>query len=108
MIQDHDELLKEYIEIIEMTDDTKPDLNKPYLKYGLSFICILFITYKGQNCRIFRFGYIDINMVVIDDLLPNFVGNDEYTDTIFLLGDKIFVVDETFLQYMEKGGEFLV
>ncbi len=49
-----------------------------------------------------------MNMVVMDNLLPNFVGNDEYIDAIFLLDDEIFVIDEVFLQYMEEGGEFLV
>ncbi len=49
-----------------------------------------------------------MSMVVIGDLLPNFVGNNEYIDAIFLLGDEIFVVDEAFLQYIEEGDEFLV
>ncbi len=44
----------------------------------------------------------------MNDLLPNFVDNDEYIDTIFLLGDEIFVVDEAFLQYIEEDGKFLV
>ncbi len=47
-------------------------------------------------------------MVAIGGLLPNFVGNSKYIDTIFLLGNEIFVVDKAFLQYMEEGGEFLV
>ncbi len=47
-------------------------------------------------------------MVVIGSLLPNFVGNDECIDVIFLLGDEIFVVDEAFLQYIEEDGEFLI
>ncbi len=50
----------------------------------------------------------DMSMVVIGGLLPNFVGNGEYIDTIFLLGDEIFIVDKAFLQYMKEGGEFLV
>ncbi len=108
MIQDYGELFKGYIEVIEMTDDTELDLDKLYLEYSLLFICILFVVYKGQDCRAFRFGCIDMNMVVIDDLLPNFVGNGEYIDIIFLLDDEIFVVDEVFLQYMEEGNEFLV
>ncbi len=36
-------------------------------------------------------------MVVMDSLLPNFVGNDECIDMIFLLDDEIFVIDEVFL-----------
>ncbi len=83
MIQDYDELFKGYIEVVEMADNTKPDLDKLYLEYGLSFICILLVVYEGQDCRIFGFGYMDMSMVVIDGLLPNFVGNDEYIDTIF-------------------------
>ncbi len=47
-------------------------------------------------------------MVVMDGLLPNFIGNDEYIDAIFLLDDEIFVVDEAFLQYMEESDEFLI
>ncbi len=108
MIQDHGELFKKYVEVIEMADDTEPDLNKPYLKYGLSFICILFVTYESQDYLAFGFGCMDISVVVTDSLLPNFVGNSECIDTIFLLGDEIFVVDEAFLQYMEENGEFLV
>ncbi len=108
MIQDHDELFKGYIEIVEMVDNTKPDLDKPYFKYSLSFICILFVTYKGQDCRAFRFGCMDMNVIAMDSLLPNFVGNDECIDAIFLLDDEILVVDKAFLQYMEEDGEFLV
>ncbi len=108
MIQNHGELLKEYIEVIEMADDIKPDLDKPYLEYNLSFICVLFVTYEGQDYRTFRFGCMDMNVVTMGGLLPNFVDNDEHIDTIFLLDDEIFVVDEAFLQYMEEGGEFLV
>ncbi len=108
MIQDHGELLKGYIEVIEMTNNTELDLDKPCLEYGLSFICVLFVTYKGQDCRAFGFDCMDMSVVVTDDLLPNFVGNDKHTDTIFLLNDEIFVVDEAFLQYIEEGGEFLV
>ncbi len=91
-----------------MTNDTESDLDKPYLEYSLSLVCILFVAYEGQDCRTFRFDYIDMNIVIIDNLLPNFVDNDEYTDTIFLLGNEIFVVDKTFLQYMEEDGKFLV
>ncbi len=94
MIQNHGELLKGCVEVVEMTDDTEPDLDKSCLEYGLSFICILFVIYEGQDCRIFGFGCIDMNMVVIGGLLPNFVGSGECIDTIFLLGDEIFVVDE--------------
>ncbi len=97
MIQDYDELFKEYIEIIEMADDMESDLDKLYLEYDLLFICILFVVYEGQDYRTFRFGYIDMNVVVMDNLLSNFVGNGEYVDTIFLLDDEIFVVDEIFL-----------
>ncbi len=50
----------------------------------------------------------DMNVVVTGGLLPNFVGNDEYIDIVFLLDDEIFVVDEAFFQYMEEGGKFLV
>ncbi len=49
-----------------------------------------------------------MSMIVIGGLLPNFVGNGERIDVIFLLDDEIFVIDEAFLQYMEEGGEFLV
>ncbi len=49
-----------------------------------------------------------MNVIIMGDLLSNFVGNDEYIDAIFLLDDEIFVIDEAFLQYMEKDGEFLV
>ncbi len=108
MIQDHGELFKGCIEIVEMADDIESDLDKLYLEYGLSFICILFVAYKNQDCQAFGFGCIDMNVVVTDNLLPNFVGNGECTDTIFLLNDEIFVVDEAFLQYMEEGDEFLV
>ncbi len=38
----------------------------------------------------------DMNVVVTDSLLPNFIGSDEYIDTIFLLDDEIFVIDEAF------------
>ncbi len=72
------------------------------------FICILFVTYEGQNCQAFGFGCIDMNVVVMGSLLSNFVGNGECIDVIFLLDDEIFVVDEAFLQYMKEGGEFLV
>ncbi len=108
MIQDYGELFKGCIEIVEMTDNTKPDLDKPCLEYGLSFICVLFVAYEGQDCRVFGFGYMGMNVVVMDSLLPNFVGNSECIDTIFLLDDEIFVVDEAFLQYMEENSEFLV
>ncbi len=91
-----------------MTDNIEPDLDKPCFEYGLSFICILFVTYEGQNCRTFGFGCMGMNVVVIDSLLPNFVGNNEYIDTIFLLDNEIFVIDEAFLQYMEEDGEFLI
>ncbi len=97
MIQNHNKLLKGYIEIVEITNDAKPDLNKLYFEYSLSFIYILFIVYKDQDCRTFGFGCIDMNVIVINNLLPNFVGNNEHIDAIFLLGDKIFVVDEVFL-----------
>ncbi len=50
----------------------------------------------------------DMNVVVIGGLLPNFIDNDEYIDVIFLLDDEIFVVDEAFFQYIEEGNEFLV
>ncbi len=108
MIQDHGELFKGYVEVIEMTNDIEPDLDKPYLEYNLLFICVLFITYEGQDCRTFRFGCMDMSVVVAGSLLPNFVGSGEHIDTIFLLNDEIFVVDEAFLKYMEEGGEFLV
>ncbi len=108
MIQDHDELFKRYVEIVKMMDDTEPNLDKPCFEYSLLFICILFVICDGQNGRTFRFGYIDMSVVVTDDLLPNFVGNNEYIDTIFLLDNEIFVVDEAFLQYIEEGDEFLV
>ncbi len=91
-----------------MADDTEPDLDKSYFEYGLSFICVLFVVYESQDCRAFGFGCIGMSMVVTDSLLPNFVGNDEHIDTIFLLDDEIFVVDEAFFQYMEEGGKFLV
>ncbi len=96
MIQDHGKMLKEYVEVVEMVDNVEVDLDKPYLEYGLLFICVLFVTYEGQDCRTFRFGCIDMNVVVIDNLLPNFVSNGEYIDAIFLLGDEIFVVNEAF------------
>ncbi len=108
MIQDHDKLFKRYIEVIEMIDDVKLDLNKPYFEYNLLFICILFVVYESQDCRTFRFGYMDINVVITGNLLPNFVGNDEHIDAIFLLDNEIFVIDKAFLQYMEEDGEFLV
>ncbi len=108
MIQDHDELFKKYIEIVEMANDIKPDLDKSCFKYSLLFICILFVTYKNQDCQTFGFDCMDMNMVVIDNLLPNFIDNDEHIDTIFLLDNKIFVVDEAFLQYIKEGDEFLV
>ncbi len=60
MIQDYSELFKRYVEVIEMADDTKPDLDKLYLEYDLLFICVLFIVCEGQNYRAFRFGCIDI------------------------------------------------
>ncbi len=108
MIQDHGKLFKGCVEVVEMADDTESDLDKSCLEYGLSFICVLFVAYKGQDCRAFGFGCIDMSVVVMGGLLPNFVGNDECTDAIFLLGDEIFVVDEAFLQYMEEDDEFLV
>ncbi len=108
MIQNHGELLKGCVEIVEMADNAEPDLDKPCFEYSLSFIRILFVTCEGQNCQAFRFGCMDMNVVATGDLLPNFVGNDEHTDAIFLLGDEIFVVDEAFLQYIEEGDEFLV
>ncbi len=108
MIQDYGELFKRYIEVIEMADDAEPDLDKSYLEYGLLFVCILFVIYEGQDCRTFRFGCIDMSMVVMNGLLPNFVGSGECIDAIFLLDDEIFVIDEAFFQYMEEGGEFLV
>ncbi len=97
MIQDYDELFKGCVEVVEMTDNIKSDLDKLYFEYNLLFICILFIVCEGQDCRTFRFDYIDMNMVVMDSLLPNFVGNDECIDMIFLLDDEIFVIDEVFL-----------
>ncbi len=108
MIQDHSELFKEYVEIVEMVDDMELDLNKLCFECSLSLVCVLFVAYEGQNCRAFGFGYIDMNVIVMDDLLSKFVGSNECIDAIFLLGDEIFVVDEAFLQYMEEGGEFLV
>ncbi len=96
MIQDYDELFKECVEIVEMTDDTKLDLDKLYFEYNLSFICVLLVIYEGQDYRTFRFGYMDMNIIVIDSLLPNFIDNDEYIDVIFLLDNEIFVVDEVF------------
>ncbi len=108
MIQDHGELFKGCVEIVEMADDTEPDLDKPCLEYSLSFIRVLFVACEGQDCRTFRFGCVGMSVVVTGGLLPNFVSNSERTDAIFLLGDEIFVVDEAFLQYMEEGGEFLV
>ncbi len=47
-------------------------------------------------------------MVATGGLLPNFIGNGECIDMIFLLDDEIFVIDEVFLQYIEEDGEFLV
>ncbi len=108
MIQDHNELFKGCIEVVEMTNDMELDLNKPYFEYNLLFICVLFVIYKNQNYRIFEFGYMNMNMVVMDDLLPNFVDNNEYIDAIFLLDDEIFVVDKAFLQYIKEDDEFLV
>ncbi len=108
MIQDHGELFKGYIEVVEMANDTKLDLDKPYLECGLLFICVLFVACEGQDCRAFRFGCIDMYVVITGNLLPNFVGNSERIDAIFLLDDEIFVVDEVFLQYIEEGDEFLV
>ncbi len=108
MIQNHDELLKGYIEIIEITNDTELNLNKLYFEYSLSFICILFVTYEGQDCRAFRFSCIDMNMIATNDLLSNFVSNNECINAIFLLDDEIFVIDEAFLQYIEEDDEFLV
>ncbi len=72
------------------------------------FVYILFVAYKGQDCRVFGFDYINMNVVVTGGLLPNFVGNDECIDATFLLDNKIFVVDEVFLQYIEEDEEFLV
>ncbi len=91
-----------------MADNTEPDLDKSYLEYDLSFICVLFVACEDQNCRAFGFDCIGMSVVVTDGLLPNFIGNGEHTDAIFLLDDEIFVVDEAFLQYMEESGEFLV
>ncbi len=108
MIQDYDELLKEYVEIVEITDNTESDLDKLYLEYNLSFICVLFVVYEDQDCRAFGFGCMGMSMVATGGLLSNFVGNNEHIDTIFLLDNEIFVVDEAFLQYMEEGDEFLV
>ncbi len=108
MIQDHGELLKGYVEIVEMANDTESDLDKPCFEYSLSFICVLFVACEGQDCRTFGFGCTGMSVVVTGGLLPNFVGSGEHIDAIFLLGDEIFVVDEAFLQYMEEGGEFLV
>ncbi len=96
VIQDYSELFKGYIEIVEMADNMELDLDKPCFEYGLLFTCVLFVAYEGQNCRVFGFGYMDMNMVVIGGLLPNFVGNNECIDVIFLLDDEIFVVDEAF------------
>ncbi len=97
MIQDHGELFKGYVEIVEMADDTELDLDKLYFEYNLSFIRVLFVAYKGQDCRAFRFGCMGMNMIATDGLLPNFVSSNEHIDAIFLLGDEIFVVDEAFL-----------
>ncbi len=47
MIQDHNELFKRCIEVVEMADNVKSDLDKSYFEYSLSFICVLFVTYKG-------------------------------------------------------------
>ncbi len=47
MIQDYDELFKGYIEVVEMMNDMELDLDKSYLEYGLSFICILFVAYES-------------------------------------------------------------
>ncbi len=96
MIQNHGELFKGCVEVVEMADNMELDLDKPCLECGLSFICVLFVACEGQDCRAFGFGCIDMSMVAMDSLLPNFVGNDEYIDAIFLLDDEIFVVDEAF------------
>ncbi len=90
-----------------MIDDTESDLDKPYLEYNLLFICILLIIYENQGCRTFRFGHMDMSMVIIDSLLPNFVDSNECIDAIFLLDDEVFVV-EAFLQYIKEDDEFLV
>ncbi len=108
VIQDHGELFKGCVEVVEMADNIELDLDKSCFEYSLLFICILFVICEGQDCRAFGFGYMGMNMVVMGGLLPNFVGNDECIDAIFLLDDEIFVVDEAFLQYIEEGGEFLV
>ncbi len=108
MIQNHGELFKGCIEVVEMADDVELDLDKPCLECSLLFICVLFVACKGQDCRAFGFGCMGMNVVVMGGLLSNFVGNGEHIDTIFLLDDEIFVVDEAFLQYMEEGDEFLV
>ncbi len=50
MIQDHDELFKGYIEVIEMADDVELDLDKPCFEYSLLLICVLFVAYEGQDC----------------------------------------------------------
>ncbi len=108
MFQDHDELFKRCVEIVEMADNTKPDLDKSYFEYDLLFVCILFVVYKGQDYRTFRFDCMDMSVVVIGGLLLNFVSNGKYIDAIFLLGDEIFVIDKAFLQYIKEGGEFLI
>ncbi len=46
MIQDHGELFKGYIEVIEMADNMELDLDKSFLEYNLSFICVLFFAYE--------------------------------------------------------------
>ncbi len=89
-------MLKGCIEVVEITDDIESDLDKSCFEYNLLFIYILFVIYEGYDCRIFGFDCIDMNMIVIDGLLSNFVGNDECIDTIFLLSDEIFVIDEVF------------
>ncbi len=47
MIQDHDELFKGYVEIVEMADNMESDLDKLYFEYGLLFICVLFVICEG-------------------------------------------------------------
>ncbi len=50
MIQDHGELFKGCVEIIEMVNDMESDLDKLCFEYSLSFVCILFVAYEGQDC----------------------------------------------------------
>ncbi len=47
MIQDHGELFKGCVEVVEMTDNTKLNLDKLYLEYDLSFIYVLFVVCEG-------------------------------------------------------------